>query len=499
MEIKSSFVIPYRLETCEAISEAMREDLIGIGGGYKDIYKIAQNLSLNKPPALRNACLLLKKDFYILRKEKLREVDNIQIRIANLDLISSFPVIEKKISWAKEISESESILHFLAHFSLEVQRDCKVSPFPVSPTEMLESQISINRFIKHEILAYASSKKGRRLNPGELRKLIVAGTLFDVKNGHVLHALRISDKHRKGEMLYQNASAELLFSRVPAYLGRIIKIDPKTIRQRLFSKIEHLGLPVKQKTTLFGYFSPDIHKDDLLSIIDKIDLIAKKIVRVEISERLHEYISSIKFKIACASSIYKEMFLSPELEQMQKFYIPQKILQSTVAYRNSIIDTYTRVDSLEFYPTKDYLDLWKGAVSDDCTRLDLGEEQLKTPSFFNIRIFKDFCWIGNIYMLDFTKEYGVLLVDRIQIPRGIDADYINFFDHLKEIFKEMFSAVEYKKILVPLSISNHASLQEVFNKYREKLQREEIGLSSKYAKHFESLRLKTGYYVLCNK
>lgn len=446
MDQKSSFTIPYRLETCEAVCQAMREDLLGIGGGYKDIYTTSQNLSLHKPPALKNACQQFKKDFYILRKEKLKEVDKIRIRIAHLDLVSNFPVIEEKIYWAKEISESKSIIHFLTIFSHAVQRDCNISPFPVSPIKMLESQISINRFIKHEILSYVSSKKGRRLTPVELRKFIIAGALFDARNDHVLHALRLSNKHKDGEMLYQNALAELLFSGVPAYLGQIIKIDPKTIRQRLFSKIDKLGLSVKQRTMLFGYFSPNIHKDDLLSIIDKIDLIAKKIAGVEISSKLHEYISSMKFKITSATAIYKEMFLSPELQQIQKIYIPQTILQSTVSFRTSIIETYTRIESLTFYPTKDYLDLWKGSVSGDCTKLNLGEEQLKTPSFFNIRIFKDSCWIGNIYMLDFTKECGVLLVDRIQIPRGVNAKYIHFFDYLKEIFRELFSAVKYNKI-----------------------------------------------------
>ncbi len=60
----------------------------------------------------------------------------------------------------------------------------------------------------------------------------------------------------------------------------------------------------------------------------------------------------------------------------------------------------------------------------------------------------------------------------------------------------MFADVQYQEILLPLSISNHGSLQAVFNKYKDKLQREQFDAPAELAEHFESLRQKTAYYVL---
>lgn len=77
-------------------------------------------------------------------------------------------------------------------------------------------------------------------------------------------------------------------------------------------------------------------------------------------------------------------------------------------------------------------------------------------------------WIGNIYMLDFTDR-GILLIDRIQIPKDIPAGFMLFFKGLAEVFQEMFSVTAYKEILMPRTISNHNKIQAVFNKYKDTL------------------------------
>jgi len=481
----------------------MRVDLLGLGRECLAMLEAAEKVSLSMPPAFKSARKKVRKDFYVLRKRK--EVDKkISISIADLSLLDDFHVIEKNIGWASKIAEQESLFHFLMGFSPDVQKLCNSLTIPESMTQMLQSQLSINRFIKHEILAYASSKKGGRLGLEGLKSLIVANILFDADNEDVLKALRIARKRRKGEMLYQNGCAELLFSRIPLFLNRITIIDVKTIRQKLFKKLQKLDLPVKHISVLMGYFQSDIKREDLLPALDKFVTISKKLAPSDTSEKIRHYISSIKNKLKFSRKLYNEMFLPAGLTETQKLYTPVNILQTNVSYRRSMISDHTHVATLEFYPTKDYMDLWRGNISGDCVKLLLAKKQLSTPNFFNIRVFQDSSWIGNIYMLDFTEKSGILLVDRIQIQRDIRADYIDFFDHLKEIFQEMFVDVEYKKILLPSSISNHGSIQNVFNKYNDKLVSEETYmlselaqyLPSSMAEHFESLRQRAAYYVL---
>jgi hypothetical protein len=63
---------------------------------------------------------------------------------------------------------------------------------------------------------------------------------------------------------------------------------------------------------------------------------------------------------------------------------------------------------------------------------------------------------------------------------------------------QMFADLKYQKVLMPLTISNHSTLQAVFNDYREKLVGEHIAFPSKYASRFESLKQKK-FFILCHK
>jgi hypothetical protein len=174
-------------------------------------------------------------------------------------------------------------------------------------------------------------------------------------------------------------------------------------------------------------------------------------------------------------------------------------MRSSVSYADKILQTRTKLAELRFYPTKDYLDLCRGRISGDCIDAVLSEQQLVKPEFFNIRVFNEAQWIGNIYMLDFTEEHGILLIDRIQIPRQLKVPYLDFFDQLTQAVREMFDAVPYECVLAPLAISNHATIQKAFNTYRKKLRKREILLRSTYARYFDSLRTGSDYYALCQK
>ena len=102
-------------------------------------------------------------------------------------------------------------------------------------------------------------------------------------------------------------------------------------------------------------------------------------------------------------------------------------------------------------------------------------------------------------MLDFTDKQGFLLIDRIQIPRDLRVLYHRFFDHLREALEELFIDVPYKSIIVPMAISNHKTLQNVFNSYRKKLPSVSVDFGNHGSKSFESIFKRQKYYVLTGK
>jgi len=170
-----------------------------------------------------------------------------------------------------------------------------------------------------------------------------------------------------------------------------------------------------------------------------------------------------------------------------------------VSYADKILQTRTKLAELRFYPTKDYLDLCgDGSLETALTRC-LSEQQLVKPEFFNIRVFSEAQWIGNIYMLDFTEEHGILLIDRIQIPRQLKVPYLDFFRPAHPSCARDVRRSSYECVLAPLAISNHATIQKAFNTYRKKLRKREILLRSTYARYFDSLRTGSDYYALCQK
>jgi cell division protein FtsZ len=83
-------------------------------------------------------------------------------------------------------------------------------------------------------------------------------------------------------------------------------------------------------------------------------------------------------------------------------------------------------------------------------------------------------------MLDFSEECGSLLIDRIQIPRNLNAYYYGFCEHLKDALAEMFADVDYRYLLIPLRISNHEAVQRVFNQYRKRLPKKVFHFQTPY-------------------
>jgi hypothetical protein len=291
--------------------------------------------------------------------------------------------------------------------------------------------------------------------------------------------------------------AELLFARLPQTLQGLLTRNANSMIPKLSLKMSRINLSSRHIMNLMGYIKPNMTSDDLYKALNKIDGVAAKMsIPGESKNRLHDYIESMKHNIDRAPSVYKNLFLTPELETFQKLYKPTKIMESVATVTERTVRHYTKAITLDFYPTKDFFDLIKARFSSDCTDSYLGEKQLMTPFFFNIRIFKGPKWIGNIYMLDFCAQHDTLIIDRIQIPRERKALYHNFFECLKDVLIEIFEDVRYQYILMPLRISNHAAIQKTFNQYKNNLKKKANGIETEYAGRFESLEGRKTYYVL---
>jgi hypothetical protein len=498
MTQSSSFEIPYRLETLDDILRAQKENLLDLGAGpdYDLMRSAARRLTIVKPPALLNAHRVIK-DFYLVRTDKHLQVKVDHIVRAGFDPVRSFHLIELALPWAGDLARCRDFIELLQTFPPEIQALCGVTERPGTLTAELDSVLNSQKLVKDEALAITRTGRTKHLTREDLKRLIAGRTLFEPSNEDVLEAFRASQGSRPdAASLYQNACAELLFKRIPSFLGGILPSDAVTLRRKFLNRIARLGVTPREKMALFGYFPHDVPHARLFPTMEKVASIARKVLSADRADQIDDYIIGLRHQVGALKSLYDDLFLSPELKQMRKLHVPGRLGRTEHVYHEEIIKVRTRLSTLDFHPAKDFMDLSKSRFSDDCTTADLSEKQLAAPEFFNIRIFRTEEWIGNIYMLDYTASRGVLLVDRVQVPRKFDAAYLNFFGHLREIFQEMFSSVEYQKALLPLRISNHGSIQKAWNQYRKKLTTERIDLPTTSRPYFESLQQKAGYSVL---
>ena len=495
-----AFEVPYRIESLQAISAAIRTNFLGIGSLYLSMYELAKRVGdLDIPPAMSNAREFVEKSFLQVDEEKIRECGLEYREVADLPLVSHSSLIEAAVPWAVEFAGHDTLFDALRSFPEEVRRLCRLGGAE-NLLGAYESVQAIRCLLQSEILAYVRTRRTRRVGLEDLKRLMVAYTLHQPGNEDVLQALRKSMRREPNGSLRQNAVAELLFCRLPRLVEGLTRVDPRLIRAKLLRKLGRIDLTAAQRTNLIGLFEPSTGEWDLLPTLERIRSVAGRIVLAdEARRRLCDFIVSLRDEVLRIRRLYDLWFLTSELRRMRKIYTPRNVMECRIAVEESLVRRVVDEITLSFYPTKDWLDLCKGKTSSDCTNWHLGREHLLAPPFFNVRIFRGSDWIGNIYMLDFTRQNGWLLVDRIQIPRGIEAGYVRFFDYLREVFEELFEGVEYEGILMPLRISNHASIQKAFNDYKEKLERRSVRFPSRYRRSFESLSGGGGYYLLASR
>ncbi|MDM7987236.1 MAG: hypothetical protein QUS13_07885 [Smithella sp.] len=489
--------IPYRLETIEDVHQAVHGELVSVTD-YQKLLLLADKTALNKPPALMKAKKKASKEFvkFNIDEKKIREVKIDVAEVAHLPLLDQYPLIRQSIPWMNDIIRHPDLFCFFHTFPLEIRKRFELEHLPATPLPMYSAVMAIRRLIKRELIVYVKAQKTSVLNPAQLKNGLVALTVFDPRNEDILTVLK-KEKQDGDNPLHQNAMAELLFARLPKTIQELLTRNANSMIPKLSLKMSGLNLSSRHIMNLMGYLKPNMTSDDLYKTLNKIDGVAAKMsIPEESRSKLHHYIESMKKNIDRAPAVYRTLFLNPGLETFQKLHRPAKVMEAVATVTEKTVRHYTKAITLDFYPTKDFFDLIKGKFSSDCTDSRLGEKQLMTPFFFNIRIFKGPKWIGNIYMLDFCAQHDTLIIDRIQIPRERKALYHRFFECLKDVLIEIFEDVRYRYILMPLRISNHAAIQKTFNQYKNHLEKKAKDIETEYADRFESLDGRKTYYVL---
>ncbi len=436
-----------------------------------------------------------------------------------------YPLILDSIPWIDDIVSNKDMFSYFVSFPPDIRKQLLLENGVSSPSSMYASMLAIHKLLKKCLVVYVKAQKTTTLSLIQLKQSLVALTVFDPRNDDVLLALR-TEKTDENTVIQQNAVAEILFCRLPRIIHGLFSITTSSLIRKLSLKMSRLQLSSRHIMNLMGYFNHKTVPDDLFKTLDRICGVAVKMsIPQESKDRLLDYIDSMKKNMKRAPLVYRTIFLSPELETCRKLYQPARLLVLTEKKKENpspkletsrklcqsasvpvvtkkkkenlkekTVRQYTRVKTLDFYATKDFFDLVKARYSKDCTETYLGERQLMTKHFFNIRIFRKEKWIGNIYMLDFCDERACLIIDRIQMPRERKALYHRFFDDLKEVLIEMFKDVHYCQILMPLKISNHGTIQKIYNQYRKKLAKKEMLIFPRMDQ-FESIDGKT-FYVL---
>ncbi len=559
--------IPYRLETTEDVDIARDGGIIG-EVDYKRLLHYAKEKPLQRPYALINARKKVTKDFTLVDEIKIkeakisiREVANLPTGIfelpvaakenireaVNLPLVDTnppipestlepkwrwtyefpqqYPLILESIPWIDDIVSNKDMFSYFLNFPPDIRKQLLLENGVSSPSSMYASMLAIHKLLKKCLVVYVKAQKTTTLSLLQLKQSLVALTVFDPRNEDVLLALKM-EKTDENSPIQQNALAEVLFCRLPRIIHGLLSITTSSLIRKLSVKMSSLKLSTRHIMNLMGYFNHKTDHDDLFKTLDRICGVAVKMkISRESKDRLLDYIDSMKKNMERAPSVYRTLFLNPELETCRKLYQPARLLVLTEKKKENpspkletsrklkqpaivpvikvkkkenlkekTVQQFTRVKTLDFYATKDFFDLVKAKFSKDCTDTYLGERQLMTDHFFNIRIFRKEKWIGNIYMLDFCDSFASLIVDRIQMPRERKALYHRFFDDLKEVLIEMFKDVHYGYILMPVKISNHGTIQKIYNQYRRKLTKKEM-LALPRMEQFESITGKT-FYVL---
>ena len=179
-------------------------------------------------------------------------------------------------------------------------------------------------------------------------------------------------------------------------------------------------------------------------------------------QKLRDYPENFFRKIDDFETFFRRNFHTDRISKYYDLYC-RKLKVQVISE-----DAVTVNETLMLYPAKDLGELMKGETSHDCSaELSLAVAHLRHPRFFNIRIFRESEWIGNVYVLDYSDR-GAIILDRIQIQNLTDFMPVRFFSSFMDTLSEKAKFEPSVRVLAPSAISNFPTVQESYESYRKK-------------------------------
>lgn len=186
-------------------------------------------------------------------------------------------------------------------------------------------------------------------------------------------------------------------------------------------------------------------------------------------------------KLLSFNNFFENKFSQAKTEEFF-FLFSSHILRAEKLVKN-IID---EVPYLSLFPCKDLHDFYKGVYSGDCSQdVQLATAHLLAPRFFNIRVFDQRKWVGNIYMLDYSDKKA-LVVDKIQIKSSTSVKSPGFVQRMLNFLSSALRTDNGITLLGPASnISNYAHIEQQYTSYRTKRNQTQFNLDHEDRKIFD--------------
>lgn len=469
----------YSSEQTEELSTFIRSGRFKPGAALLDRLPPQVNLSLQlyKTRAVVESGLSIQKlsqlDMELLQRNLRGVSEHIRELIAGGDLIAAARRLNQRFSLRSRLQKQrERFQH-----ALEAQNVLGISDH-------------LHALLRDLLVAYLTVSKKDDPEIAYLKDLLLVITVFDPENQDVLTELQ---RKEIGPELAEFLAAEILFRRLPKTIQRLLGKNSEDLKQLYLKQIDSLPLRPNHKRNIRDALRSARSQEDFAAALEKISAMAGRFRLPETTRRkiidlgnLYQSREKMLFRF------YDGAFLTRQLAILRPLYLRSSQVQ--VNFKRKLVRMLVQEKILTIYPTKDFHDYFKGIYSNDCTREPkLAAGHLLTREFLNLRIFRGKRWIGNIYVLDLTRSHRAIVVDRIQLAKGIKIYAPVFFKALRESLVRLFQNVDYDLLLTPSGvISNFHFLQSIYDNYKSRRKMPPVcllGISGKF-KIFESFREK---------
>lgn len=228
-------------------------------------------------------------------------------------------------------------------------------------------------------------------------------------------------------------------------------------------RIAALDFNINIKTQIFGYCDLLLQRATAASAESKLETaleLYRGVIHPDSYTRLKSLIDNAVAHIKHFERILEEVFSLSRIETGRAYYCRAIQTRRVKQARENWLR------NVALYPCKDYLELAKGFASLDCTKgPSLATAHLRQPQFLNLRLFAEREWIGNVYLLDYTGQSGLVIVDRIQVAPDQRMFPVDFFGRLVDVLVETVTAAGAGRIIAPTRISNFRAIQREYAEY----------------------------------